>query len=289
MYSITELGCQNGNTLRLLSLIDREEADLHANIEQDRKFGGHIHRKLFTSVKNTGIYLSCLYDNSLRFNVSFATDVSDPQVISALCELLHEAEEMHPSLEARFWFNAANASLIRGLRESLDLWEEPWEGFEFTADQPVPRIERPAGTDLRGYEASGLDCYLCLLEEAFIDIAEPNEFAGNRESMGRILADKEAAGEFHALWEGDDLLGLYYLEGKKIEMLGVRPKQQGRGYGAFLLRDAINRVLERKACCAAYLYCVASNWKATRFYSANGMRLSGHAMFVHRTRDNSKG
>jgi ribosomal protein S18 acetylase RimI-like enzyme len=60
-----------------------------------------------------------------------------------------------------------------------------------------------------------------------------------------------------------------------IEVLAVHPQFQGQGFGAQMLSHAVRHLIHTRGYPAAYLFVVAENPQAKRFYLRHGFDESG--------------
>ncbi|SHK00187.1 Acetyltransferase (GNAT) family protein [Hathewaya proteolytica DSM 3090] len=123
-----------------------------------------------------------------------------------------------------------------------------------------------------------------LLEDAFREQAiQCNEKITIDDKEIEWLKDISHRGDFGALWRGNQLIGLYLLQGDELDHIAVLSKFKGLGYGTIILKYCMREMFINRNCRQIKLCTYKINYKAQKLYIKNGFRISAfYSLNEHR-------
>ena len=222
-----------------------------------------------------GSFFACVYQGRLRIHVEFSDDTDT--FFEEVDARIRRAAQEAGNLPGKAWVGNGNVRLLAHLR-TVHAMEPDDEIFHY--DSVEYRMGRagyvarplPPGMKMRPYEPAHLDEYLALLDKAMLFKIPHHDYTANKALYAGMFAELAAKRAFGALWQDDELAGLYWLEGKEVDHMAVHPRCQRQGMGGLILSQAITRVFENEATDYALLYAVGWNTQAQHFYRKFGMR-----------------
>ncbi len=233
---------------------------------------------VYRDEQDTGVFCTVYTDDFVVCYASFEKDLTAALIKSDIDVRLKRALINRGKRPLFYNLRGDNVSLTQGLRQQG--FNRDTLGYELVCDQV-----QAAPVDLgelapKAFDDSSFEAVVSLLDSAFNPLTERaggsrNSFSRGRESLQQRLEEKSVSGDFWSFWLQEDLIGVTYFSGDVIEVLAVHPQHQGRGFGALMLKHAVQWLIHTKGFPAAYLFVVAENPQAKRFYHRHGFEESG--------------
>lgn len=136
-------------------------------------------------------------------------------------------------------------SLVRSLGFKVDM-----EGDHYEYMGSIPDICK---SDLvsKKYHPNMIDDFASLFDDAYYQLNLENNWPTDnytkyKEYFNKDLVSLSDADNFGAFWLDDNLVGAYLFENNYIIDLVVNPKFQNHGYGQYILKKCLRKMMERE-------------------------------------------
>ncbi len=266
-------------TYRMLSRINREEADTY---EKCRKDGTIIKHEVY----DNGVFLVEDFDNTYYALLSFEGDVQSYTLVHHLCQELEWVIANKGQRKHTLIINGENRWLMHFV--AFAHYNLHNIGYEYRISRENAKEDAvfPAGIVCKGYEEDKVPLYARCLDEAF---EEQDKISGEcNEGMAEktqnyckeVCPKADARGDFYAFWQGENLIGLCLCEGDLLDSFVISPAHQGKGIGKTLLTYCLSKRFENDSRQEVFLYTYYSNIRAQNLYAKSGMERTGfYAIF----------
>jgi len=262
-------------------------------------FGEHVNTeneiayKLFKndSDKFIGLFFACAYEEKIRIDIAFEYDIDDENINKNLWNLVLYSKEKRPDIADKpidIWLFNDNRNIIKYLENAsgnIDSYGKRYASTEYIVrrenftEEFIRLRSHAKNIVIKPYEKDKLDGYLVMMDKAMT--FSPHDFQGGREHWAKEFEEYSKADDkaFEAFWDSEtgDLIGVYWRKHIEIDDLAVSPEYQRKGYGSFILTQAIKKAFENPENEFVRLYCVDWNEKGQAFYKKYGMEINGHS------------
>jgi ribosomal protein S18 acetylase RimI-like enzyme len=228
--------------------------------------------------QGTGVFCTVDTDDFVVCYASYEEDLTAAAAKSDMDAFLQRAMMKRGQRPLFYNLRGDNLSLTKHLRQRGFIRDTL--GYELYCDRvPAPPVDLGDLTPT-AFDAAHFEAVISLLDGAFNSLTERaggqrDSFSRGRESLKQRLQEKSDNGDFLSFWLEEILVGVMYFMEDVIEVLAVDPRYQGQGFGALMLSHAVHRLIHECGYPAAYLFVVAENPQAKRFYHRHGFKESG--------------
>jgi len=223
-----------------------------------------------------GSFFSCIYNSKLRIHAVFneKTDIFHNE-ISKLIEKSMKESKLSGGV---IWIRTVDKSLIAHLSNKFSLTPDPEDFFYYSTEYIMHRNKFSKKLDntltTKPYEECHIDKYMEVLSDSMSFFVPPEDFVLEKQRYMQEFLEYNRKNAFEAFWKGNELVGLYWIDGIEVDTMGVSSNFQRLGYGLEILTKAIENVFQQNPETEyALLYCVGWNAKAQNFYKKYGMEI----------------
>lgn len=262
--------------------IDKGEGWIFYGAEGSSDFGGFIDRLFYSDGDTYGTYSASIYDGKLHVQIGFNTDMPE-DLSEELLSLIKKARNQVNTYTS-IWYPPDNKRLDEFIFTQLPWKARGHKTYELTFKKVYSYgdLEFPGNVCVIPFEDEHLETVCSMFDKSLSHtFADPNAsvFLGNKENYLAHWREKAKSNDCCVMLENDELVGAYILNNSEIDLIAIAKEHQNRGLGRLLLNHARKHIFAARQG-EPYLYCIATNTGAVRFYLKEGMKVTGYSGYA---------